>query len=295
MDTTRVIVGIDGSAGADRALGWAAAEADRRAAALLVVHGSRFVRDLPASDAAVGTIIVEKSAYGHELLADAARYVAAAHPALSVTTELHDARARDLLVTLSSTGALTVVGSHGESHFVGALLGSVSQYVVAHAEGPVAVVGGSTPISSHAGRIVVGVSASAGGRDALRFAFAEAASRHAVLVAVRAYGVWGRTEHAQLYAVLPGLSRHEAEILEGCVDAMRVEYPNVVVESRLVDTPASEALPQAGEGADLLIIGGHEADARWPSRLGPIASALLHRAPCPVLVVGQPVGQPAAR
>ena len=135
-------------------------------------------------------------------------------------------------------------------------------------------------------RVVVGVSDSFGGAAALRFAWAAAASRGAVVVAVRAYGVFGRSGHSEIYAPLPGLQAREGAILHDAVARMRAEFPDVVVEPRLVDQVAVESLPRLAEGADLLVLGCHHPDDHWPSRLGAISSTLLHRSPCPVVVVG---------
>jgi nucleotide-binding universal stress UspA family protein len=45
-----------------------------------------------------------------------------------------------VLVALSKTADLVVVGSHGHGEFVGMLLGSVSEYCVTHCHCPVVVI-----------------------------------------------------------------------------------------------------------------------------------------------------------
>lgn len=52
------------------------------------------------------------------------------------------------------------------------------------------------------------------------------------------------------------------------------------------DEPA-ESLLRAADGAQLLVVGGHHSDDRWSTRLGPVPTSVLHRAPCPVVVVGE--------
>jgi nucleotide-binding universal stress UspA family protein len=56
------------------------------------------------------------------------------------------------------------------------------------------------------------------------------------------------------------------------------------------DQPA-ESLLRAAQGAQLLVIG--YSDDRWGSRLGPVSTSVLHRSPCPVVVVGAPQRTPA--
>lgn len=105
-------------------------------------------------------------------------------------------------------------------------------------------------------------------------------------MAVRAYGRFGRSGHTEIYAPLPGLRARERDILQDAIARMRTEFPDVTLEPRLVDRAAVESLPLLAAGADLLVLGCHHADEHWPSRLGAISSALLHRSPCPVVVVG---------
>lgn len=51
------------------------------------------------------------------------------------------------------------------------------------------------------------------------------------------------------------------------------------------DEPA-EVLVRAADGAVVLVVGCHHSDDRWSTRLGPVPSSILHRCPCPVVVVG---------
>jgi len=54
---------------------------------------------------------------------------------------------------------------------------------------------------------------------------------------------------------------------------------------RADDDPA-DALLSAARDAQLLIVGCHHSDDRWGTRLGPVPTSVLHRSPCPVVVVG---------
>jgi nucleotide-binding universal stress UspA family protein len=49
----------------------------------------------------------------------------------------------------------------------------------------------------------------------------------------------------------------------------------------------ADALLAAARDAVLLVVGCHHSDDRWSTRLGPVPSAILHRSPCPVVVVGR--------
>jgi nucleotide-binding universal stress UspA family protein len=68
------------------------------------------------------------------------------------------------------------------------------------------------------------------------------------------------------------------------------EFPDVAVQRQFVAVRAQWALEEAAIGAELLVVGCHRRDDHWFSRLGPVASWLLHRSPCPIAVVGRPSG-----
>jgi len=280
MDAAPIVVGIDRSPESDQALDWAAAEARRRLAPLMIVHASDLVD--PTADGNV----IETDAQGRVLMDDAGVFVAEHYPDVAVTKRVGRANAADLLIDLARTAQLVVVGTAADSRLVDALLGSVSRRVAAQASCPVVVVGPSTRTAEVTRQIVAGVSPSVGGYAALRFAAQEAISRGARLIAVRGYGVFGRSEHGVIFGPLPNLVHDETRILEDAVTMLRIEFPDLPVEPSLVDEPATDALPAAARRADLLVVGCHYRDDRWPSRLGAITSSILHRSPCPVVVVG---------
>lgn len=137
----RIVVGVDGSEAAQKALDWAAEEAKLRQARLQVVHAWQvpYIGGYPLSAA---------TAFDPVWMEDAARGVLdAATAALDVADLLHPVER-----TLASGGAagavidaakgadLVVVGSRGLGGFTGMLLGSVSHHVATHAPCPVVVV-----------------------------------------------------------------------------------------------------------------------------------------------------------
>ncbi|MGK5739816.1 universal stress protein [Micromonospora sp. URMC 103] len=123
-----VLVGVDGSEPAELAVGYAADEAARRGAALVLVH--------VAPDEGTRTPDGDPDA----VLATAIAAARGSHPGLTVTarTIRADSPAR-ALVEASGDAALAVVGTRGRGGFTGMLLGSVSQALVQHARCPVLV------------------------------------------------------------------------------------------------------------------------------------------------------------
>jgi nucleotide-binding universal stress UspA family protein len=279
-----VLVGIDGSDAGRRALVWAAEEARLRGAVLQVAHAGD-VTAVSRGDA--GT--VEATAYGRQLLADAIATLADDFPDLDVAPVLRDLTAAQLLIELSAEAALLVVGTRGRNRLAGLLLGSVSRSVAGHSRCPVVLVSDRTPSGGAGGDVVAGVSGSAAGRAALRVACAEAALRG---VAVRAVRSMAETEYtiepyADLQLDAEQWRRSQQALLDQCVTEATEAYPDVPVKAQLVGAPAHLALIDAARDAALLVVGCRRPDATYLSRVGPVASWLMHESPVPIVLAGQ--------
>jgi nucleotide-binding universal stress UspA family protein len=134
----RIVVGVDASDHARRALRWAVEEARLRSAHLVVVHAAPrpdvlalpAVLELPSHDEIV--------AGGERLLEQ--RLAGLDTEGLTVTTQVQVGSSAGLLCSQAQGADLIVVGARGLGGFRGLLLGSVTQQVVAHAPCPVVVV-----------------------------------------------------------------------------------------------------------------------------------------------------------
>ena len=271
-----VVVAVDGSAAAWRALDWGTEEARLTGANLLVVH----VGDTDA--------VHNELPLGPALLSDAAAHVRTTHPKLELRTDLREGNPADVLIEMSRHAGLVVVG-RGRRMLPTLNMGWVAHRVLARAHCPTVVV--STKAEHLINRIVVGVSDSQGGAAALRFAAAEALRRRAELVAVRSWSAreWRLAAAAALPISSPDLwESQERTVLEDCVGPIRRVYPDVEIRSVLSCTPTEIALEQQSEGAAMLVLGCRRTDdSRFP-RLGPIASWAAHHFDCPVVIVGSP-------
>jgi nucleotide-binding universal stress UspA family protein len=126
---SRIVVGVDGSEHAKRALRWAADEAGQRGAVLVVAH----VAAPPRPSAA------ELAALGRELVVDEA--LAELDTAgLEVERIVRTGHVTEELCELAADADLLVIGARGLGGFRGLLLGSATLQVVAHAPCPVVVV-----------------------------------------------------------------------------------------------------------------------------------------------------------
>lgn len=134
---TRVVVGVDGSEPARRALQWAAEEAERRRADLEVVHAWH-PQLQPLGLVRPGVDRASSEAYGKAVL-DAAT-AALGSRSLVVDPILIEGPSARRLVEVSAGAALLVVGSRGRGGFAGLMLGSISSQVLHHARCPLVLV-----------------------------------------------------------------------------------------------------------------------------------------------------------
>ena len=138
IDTTRrIIVGVDGSADARRAVDWAVEEARLHGWSLELVHGVD-VGVAAASPYGSGVVLEQLQDAGRQLLDDEVERVRA----LGVVARgiLDIGSAAYALIEASRDAGMLVVGTRGHGGFHGLLLGSVSTACVHHAHCPVVVV-----------------------------------------------------------------------------------------------------------------------------------------------------------
>lgn len=142
----RIVVGVDGSELGQAALEWAAEEARRRDAKLVVVHAWTFVPPAPIAEPGMLPIPAGDLAADLELERNAAEAVLdeaierVDTQGIEVERRLVEDSAGEALVQEAAGADLLVVGSHGYGAIAGVLLGSVSRYVEKHAPCEVKIV-----------------------------------------------------------------------------------------------------------------------------------------------------------
>jgi nucleotide-binding universal stress UspA family protein len=124
-----IVVGVDGSACATRALDYAAGEAERTDSILRVVTVYAVI---PASGLVVTPCVCDQVG-AEEIVQHALERVSESHPGVITKGAAVFGAAGPVLVDQSMDASLLVVGTRGHSALVGMMLGSVSEYVVHHA------------------------------------------------------------------------------------------------------------------------------------------------------------------
>jgi nucleotide-binding universal stress UspA family protein len=133
----RVVVGVDGSDVSALAVRFAFETAARRGVGLTALRAWDVPAPVHPSLLSFLPKVEEEESQEltHALDGDRRRF-----PDVDVRTQLVNGHAAQALVRASRSAELVVVGSRGRGGFTGMLLGSVSQAVLQHAHGPVAVV-----------------------------------------------------------------------------------------------------------------------------------------------------------
>lgn len=270
--TVPLVVGIDGSEASLEAVDWAVDEAVRHDVPLHLVHAAA----------------TEDEA--RDLVAVASERAIRSSSAVKLSSEVLHGDATSVLVDQGRNAFALVLGSRGLGDLAGLLLGSVSLSVAAHADCPVVVVrGGAEHRAGRFGSVVVGVEEGEGSGTAVQFAFREAHARGCGLVAVHAWSVpVGNPGPPGLsgYA-LQAMQRPPAQVLDDALRGPAERYQDVPVSSEVVEGSARQALLAAAAGADLLVVGARRRHGHVGLQLGLVNHAVLHHAPCPIVVVPQ--------
>ena len=134
--TGRIVVGVDGSDDARRALSWALDEARQRGIGCLLIHAFDFGLAAASPLAPIAFEQLRESA--NAVLDQELAWAKSAGVPVEGRVELNSAA--QALIDASAGAALLVVGSRGRGGFTGLLLGSVSTACVHHAHCPVVVI-----------------------------------------------------------------------------------------------------------------------------------------------------------
>lgn len=258
-----IVVGVDGTVTALRAVGWAAVEARVRGTALRIVHAAPYADD-PDARTRAASILALAYTTAHR-----------GEPGIEIHTDLVDAAPVPALTDASDGAELLVVGMAGGR--VGEVtVGSTAVAVSGHARCPVAVVRGRHRSASSGRPVLLAVDDVQSDAAAVTVAFADA-DRHGTALEV----LHVRAAH------LPGSDADATAVLEDQLARWRRAHPAVEVRVRLAHGRPEEVLLEAADQARLVVVStcSHGPLARIV--LGSCTRALVRHSPCPVCVVGR--------
>ena len=275
---SRLLVGLDGSAGADAALDAAIALGTRfHATIVLAAVADARLLDAPLLGTSAGlwteglqmptdiaplTEALERRCA--QLLADGAKRVADADLALE---EVHAAGlVEDELLKLADRAEALVIGRRGEMHREHGTIGAVTARIIKHAASPV-VVAGEQPSVFERPLVAFDGGDTSTAALALAAKYAEAGHLPLDVVHVNANAHEGDALVARAESFLSGTSvRHQVRRLDG----------------EIVPTLTAYAL---GSRADVLLVGAHGGRRRHGWALGSRAEQVIRATPIPVIVV----------
>ena len=284
-----VVVGVDGSKSALRAVRWGAAEAARRQSPLrLVIAFGWMVHHVPGRPEIEGSYRDSLLARAREQLAGAAHVAEREGAGIEIEQQLIVGSPIQVLAAEADRAQLMVVGDRGLTGVEGLLVGSVSIGLTAHASCPVVVVRGDQREPSDASSlpVLVGVDGSSTSDAAIGFAFEAAAARKVSLVALHTWS--DMVYDPSLLAVeinWDGVEAEERGVLTEQMGSWRDKFPDVAVELRVRRDQPAHSLLAAAARAQLVVVGSRGRGLFVGMVLGSVSNALVHRAPCPVAVV----------
>ncbi|WP_076471874.1 universal stress protein [Micromonospora avicenniae] len=286
-DGQAVVVGVDGSEPALRAVRLAATEATRRQRPLRVIHGFIWpLLHVPLTIPSGPPAGLREQA--EQIVAAAVAEAETTAPGVRVTGETIDGEATAVLLGETAAAAMIVLGDRGLGGFSALVVGSVAIQVASYADCPVLVARGAPRTE---GPVVVGVDGSQSSILALGFAADTAAARGAELLAVHAYRHPTSTGPGDMQPLVydeAQLHGEEERVLAESLAGLADRYPELHVTRQAVRARPGKALTEASRTAQLVVVGGQGRGEFTGLLLGSVSQSVLHHADCPVAVVRGP-------
>ncbi|MCH6160815.1 universal stress protein [Streptomyces marispadix] len=275
-----VAVGVDGSAESLAAVEWAGAHAVSHDVPLWIVCARR--KPLGAADG--------QEPWPQEQLHAAHRLAAGLYPSLKITEDAVCESPVKALMSVASEAGLLVLGSRGLGTVEGFVLGSVGLSVIAHTRRPVVAVRGRMPAGAAAetGPVVAGIDPHDRHADVLDFAFRTASAQRRTLRVAHAWSVRALYSYPSALPeprMTAQAGRQAQQALEETLQPWRERFPDVTTEIWTEGAAVAPYLLQVASDATLLTIGRRPRGHPFPTRIGPVAHALLHHSPRPIALI----------
>lgn len=281
MPARRIVVGVDGSPGAERALRWARSLAERTGGTVRAVMAWDYP-PLALPPHPIGLLAVPASGHMEAATAEAldralAGVEAEAGPAIE--RAVRRGASADVLVAEGVDADLVVVGSRGRGTVRSVVLGSVSRRVAAAAPCAVAVVPEALD-HDPLGPVLVGVDGSSGSLAALRWA---GGATDGPIRALHVFEYPFGPEYAVDGFEWDDPSELGEQVLRRSVEEALGERPDV--STTAVGGDPRQILVEEGAHAAMIVVGARGAGGIGGLLLGSITTGVASRARTPVVVV----------
>jgi nucleotide-binding universal stress UspA family protein len=282
-----VVVGVDGSQEALRAVRWAAVEARRWGLPLRLVNAAGWVVDTDIDRTAYGSLHDALVSRAQLRLAAATTQAHAVEPDLVVEQQVTAGHQVEVLEGESRLARILVIGDRGLGRLEELLVGSTALGLVAHAACPVVVVRGREISAAEAATlpVIVGVDGSPTSASAIAFGFTAAAERKVPLMVVHTW-----SDLLADPAIAPMLDWTAAERIERArldkqLAPWSVAHPDVEIRCEVSRDRPAQRLLSLCEHAQLVVVGSRGRGELASQLLGSVSYALIQKADCPVAVV----------
>lgn len=285
-----IVVGVDGSEHADRALAWAAEQASLERRSLTVLNasdpfGTNQSLYLASGGIAPYEVLLAERDARRSLVEGAAEHVRLTHPELEVRTEVPGTDARLALLEASNDAWMIVVGSRGRGPVASLVLGSVSVAVSRLARCPVVVVRPRDRSQATPG-VLVATDATALSSHTVEAAFRVASFRGLPLTV--GHCAWDvEAASSGWLTVRPGDAGHDdlmvavSETLAGT----REQFPDIEVDVVIARGQADRFVVDLAKSREIVVVGRHGYSMMDHWGLGSLATSVVEHALCAVLVV----------
>lgn len=263
MTAEPIVVGVDDSPDASKALDWALSWAEAVGAPVRMIASEAVPPGRTADSPGLGG--KARAAIAHQL--EHLRKVA---PEAEVDAEALVAHPVSSLIAESQHAGAVVLGTRGVGAYQGSVIGSISGAVAASAHCPTVIITSNAPSAFDPdGPIVVGFDGSDPALGAARLAVSAAAAE-------------GRT--VRLIQAEVGTTSPD-EPLDAAVEELRAEHPDVEIELVASEGSAVGALTSASRSAAFVVVAsqGHRGVPGF--LLGSTTRALVQSAQAPLLVI----------
>ncbi len=278
-----ILVGIDGSTRGQRALAWAARQADREGARLTLVC----VVD-PGFARAAGMDDEEVDAAVEATLGALVGTVAATYPQLETATDVIIGKVVESLVDAAEGHDMIVLGSH-HGATVGEVIGAAKGLRVSVSAGiPTVLVPADWDPDVPSSGVVVGVASDDSAEAAVSFAAREALASDQPLRLISAWGLpsfLSRPAEAMGGGLAPVGEQFQRNLAER-VRVLKDENPGLDVSAEAPEgaSPA-QVLLQRSAGSSLLVLGTHSRSALGRALFGSVSHGVLLGLNVPTVVV----------
>lgn len=283
-DTTRnVVVGV-GFEEVGSALAYAVEEARRHGCGVHLVHAVQLV---PAGPETMLVAQVDLEHLGQETMAAAVKEADdLVGDDVPLTREIHRGSPVPVLVHAGEDARLVVLEHRHRSRLGRIVTRSVAGGVAARSHTPVVSVPTGWRRSEETERVVVvGVDEPERSSEVLRTAFAEARARGASLRVVNAWSLPDPYEGmGASLAEQQAWSEESVADVKAAIAELGDDARGVEAEIRISHGRPADALVEAAEQAELLVVGRHDPLIPIGSHLGSVARAVVHESRCPVLL-----------